>query len=68
MNSNDFDERIVRLNEVVKILSISSSAWWRGIKAGIYPQGLQIGERITGWRYSDIMKIIDNAKPVGAKK
>jgi predicted DNA-binding transcriptional regulator AlpA len=50
-------ERLVRLPQVLKIIPISRSAWWAGVKAGRFPQPIKLGERLTCWRYSEVLAL-----------
>jgi hypothetical protein len=58
-------ERYLRIWDIVgdkkrgitPILPISKSAWWAGIRKGMYPKGVKISERCTAWRESDIRAI-----------
>ena len=47
-------EGYLRLWQVLTLLPISKTAWWSGIKAGKYPAGVKIGEKMTAWRVQDI--------------
>jgi predicted DNA-binding transcriptional regulator AlpA len=38
---------------------VSRSAWYAGIKAGLYPQGVKLGQRSIAWRYSDIAALLE---------
>lgn len=49
----------VRLPTILKILPISPSTWWAGIKSGHFPKGVRLGRRITAWRVEDIRKLIN---------
>lgn len=40
------------------IFPVSATAWWEGIKKGIYPKGVKLSTRTTAWRVSDIRKLI----------
>lgn len=54
-------ERALRLREVIYPhgpIPVSASAWWAGVKKGIYPQPIRLGKRITAWRASDIQALI----------
>lgn len=46
----------IRLPEVLKILGISRSTFYAGIKSGKYPKPTKIGKRISGWRAEEIRK------------
>ena len=53
----------VRLSAILKPfgpLPIRRSTWWKGVKEGRYPQPIKLGPRITAWRVSDIVELIDN--------
>ena len=39
-------------------IPVSRSAWYAGIKAGFYPQGIKLGQRSIAWRYSDIAALV----------
>ncbi len=39
-------------------IPVSRSAWYAGIKAGLYPQGIKLGQRSIAWRYSDIAALL----------
>ncbi len=49
----------VRLPVILQHFPVSKSTWYNGIKAGKYPQGVRISERITAWRASDIRNLLD---------
>ena len=46
-----------RLPTVLSKIPVCKSAWWAGIKSGIYPPGIKIGPRTTAWLQSDIDKL-----------
>lgn len=48
----------VRLPKILGHLPISKSAWWQGIRDGIYPAGIKLGPRTTAWRVEDIRALI----------
>ena len=51
--SESFD-RLVRLREIVKLLSISRANVYRLIKIGKFPQSIKLTERTVVWRLSEI--------------
>lgn len=51
-------DRLLRLTQVLELLPISASAWWKGVATGRFPQPLKLGPRTTCWRYSDIKDLI----------
>jgi len=50
----------IRLPEVLKLLGISRSTFYAGIKSGKYPAPVRIGKRISGWRVEEIRKLNKN--------
>lgn len=55
---NDTEERFLRLSQVLEIIPISKSGWWKGCKEGRYPQPLKLGARTTVWRASEIRELV----------
>ena len=63
------DIGFVRLSQIIgnakakppipAIIPISRSAWWAGVKSGIYPKPVNLGLRATAWRVDDIRALID---------
>lgn len=47
----------LRLQQVLQLIPISKSTWWKGIKSGKFPQGYSLG-RCTVWLAQDIEKLI----------
>jgi len=48
--SND----LLRLPQVLKIVPVSRSTWYLGIKKGVYPAPVKIGRRASAWRRRDL--------------
>jgi prophage regulatory protein len=42
-------------------LPIARSTWWAGVASGRYPKSVKLGPRITAWRVSDLVKLMDEA-------
>lgn len=53
-------ERLLRIPQILKIIPVSKSHWWAGVKSGKFPQPVKLGKRTTAWKESDIQKIIIN--------
>jgi prophage regulatory protein len=50
-------------------LPISKSAWWAGVKSGVYPAPVKLGPRTTCWRDADIQQLVENGiGTVGAQR
>jgi prophage regulatory protein len=54
------EDRLLRLGEVLARFPVSRSAWYQGIKDGIYPQQVKLGPRSSAWRASDINVLISS--------
>lgn len=63
--------KIIRATELAKKLSISKVTLWRMETRGELPPKVQISERISGWRESDIMNWLEEReyeKKIGEEK
>lgn len=47
-------ERLLRLPEVLRIIPVSRSEWYRRLAAGDAPQPVELGPRARAWRLSDV--------------
>jgi len=57
--------RLVRANDLCKILGVSRSTLWRMEKNGILPEKISItGARAVGWRSSEINDFVNSRKAV----
>lgn len=54
------EERLLRLPQVLEMVPVSKSAWWDGIRKGIYPPGFKLTSRTTVWKLSAIHAVIDS--------
>ena len=41
------------------IIQISKTAWWNGVKDGIYPKPIKLSDNVTVWHSDDIQKLVD---------
>lgn len=44
------------------ILPISASSWWAGVKSGKYPAPVKLGARVTVWKASEVLALVEVAK------
>jgi len=51
---------LMRLDEILKIIPVSKTAWYKGIGEGRYPEGVQLGDRTSAWRAADIVYLLRN--------
>ena len=45
---------LLREKQMVRVLNVSKSDLWEGIKTGKYPAPVRISPRVTAWRVSDV--------------
>jgi predicted DNA-binding transcriptional regulator AlpA len=66
------DERtppgLLRLPAVLKLIPVSRSTWWAGVRSGRFPQPIKLGPRITAWRADEIAALISGTRARGGKQ
>ena len=53
------DTGFVRLPLILRVLPVSRSNWWEGVKSGRFPPSVKISEGITAWDVDDIRRCIE---------
>ena len=48
---------LLRLPEVLKLIPVSRSTWYDGMKDGRYPSPVKLGPRAVAWKSSDILAL-----------
>jgi len=54
-------ERLLRLRDVLQIVRVGKSTWWRWCAEGYAPRPIHLGKRTTVWRASDVQRFIERA-------
>ena len=49
--------RLIRLQEVLRLIPISRSTWWAGVRSGRYPAPIKLGPRLTRWRLDEVLDL-----------
>lgn len=57
---------LLRLPQVLALIPIGRSSWWRGCKEGRYPKPVKLGPRTTVWRAEDIAALVQSLGNQGA--
>jgi prophage regulatory protein len=57
-STSDSGLRLLRLRDVLKIIPVSKSAWFAGIKTGRYPKGRPLSPGVTVWRSDEIERLV----------
>ena len=47
-------DRLIRLKEVLRLTGLSRSSLYRKIRAGTFPESVELGERVVGWWESEV--------------
>lgn len=59
--SNDLPSgQYVRLNQILRMIPVSKSTWYRGIKSGIYPKPVRISTRASAWKMEEIIRCLES--------
>ena len=60
---SDTPKRLVRLPEALRILGISRTTFYEGIKIGLYSRPVKTGPggKISAWPESELLSVVDNA-------
>jgi len=53
-------ESLLRVSQILEIIPISRSAWWKGCKEGRYPKPIKLGPRTSVWKASDIHALLES--------
>ncbi len=53
-------EGFARLDQVLGVVPVSRSTWWKGVKDGRYPAAVKLGPRMTAWRCEEIRALISD--------
>lgn len=51
-------EGFVRLPQILSVIPVSRTSWWRGIKAGQFPEPIKLGRSVM-WKVHEIRELID---------
>lgn len=49
----------VRVHQIIQVIPISRSSWWRWVKEGKAPKGIKLGEKTTVWKAEDIHALLE---------
>ena len=52
-------ERYLKLHQVLAIVPVSRSTWYRGVQQGIYPKAVKLSHRASAWRLSEVKNAIE---------
>ena len=47
------------------IVPVSKSTWWRGVREGRFPKPQKLSAKVTVWKGSDLMELVEDLDHVG---
>lgn len=50
----------LRLPQVLALIPVGKSSWWRGCQTGRYPKPVKLGPRTTAWKAEDIIALVES--------
>ncbi len=48
----------LRLPQILEIIPVSRSTWYRGVKSGRYPQSVRLSARAAGWKIETVKNCV----------
>lgn len=54
-----FDDELVNVKEITSVLKIGPTKWWEGVRSGLYPQPIKLGNRCTRWSRNSIAQLME---------
>jgi predicted DNA-binding transcriptional regulator AlpA len=48
----------VRLSQILTVIPLGKTCWWKGVKSGRFPKPVKLTERCTAWRAEEIQELI----------
>ena len=58
----------LRLPHVLRIIPVRKSTWWEGIRRGKFPRPVNLSERTSAWRRSDIEALCERLSVASGKE
>lgn len=58
--TEQYEDRLIKLPEVLATVGMKKTAWYAGIKAGKYPRPIKRSPRDTVWPMSAIQKLVSD--------
>lgn len=52
---------LLRLPQVLALVGVSKSTWWKLVREGRAPQSVKLSDRCTAWRSADVSAWIEAA-------
>jgi prophage regulatory protein len=62
----ELPDQLVRIAKIIGpngIIPVCRSTFYQGIRDGIYPPPLKLGKRVSAWRLSELLRVVQNERP-----
>ncbi|WP_408591424.1 helix-turn-helix transcriptional regulator [Novosphingobium sp.] len=59
---DDFDDRFLRIGDVIKKTGCSRASIYRMVASGAFPHQVPIGRRAVGWRLSAVIEWMESPR------
>jgi predicted DNA-binding transcriptional regulator AlpA len=68
MQSSIPETGFVRLTQVLAVIPLGKTSWWKGVKSGRFPKPIKLSEHCTAWKAEDIHSLIKQLSEQVEKK
>ena len=51
-------EKYLKMKDVLEIVPVSRNHWKKGVRDGVFPQGVKLTPRVTIWREADVLAVV----------
>ena len=68
MQSSIPETGFVRLTQVLTVIPLGKTSWWKGVKSGRFPKPIKLTEHCTAWKAEDIHNLIKQLSEQVEKK
>ncbi len=62
---SEFKLGYLRVNQILAIIPIGRSTWWKWVADGKAPQPVKLGPRTTAWKAGDIYQFVEELEAGG---
>jgi prophage regulatory protein len=53
------DATLLRLPQVLNIIPVGRSTWWKGVATGRFPKPIRLGPRSVAWKAVEILTLVE---------
>ena len=64
-SNNRFSDRFMRIAEILSVIPIGRSTWWKWVAEGKAPKPVKLGPRTTAWKADEVYELIAQLEEQG---